>query len=58
MIDHPRGLTTRVADLSQSTVQDTNEMWNQLTSFVEVVLRQVERPRRNLGSTGPPGRAD
>jgi len=25
---------------------------------VRLVLRQVERPRANLGSSGPPGRAD
>lgn len=29
-----------------------------LAEAVEVVLRQVARPRANLGGSGPPGRAD
>jgi hypothetical protein len=29
-----------------------------LADAVQVVLRQVERPRANLGGGGPPGRAD
>lgn len=30
----------------------------ELADAVHIVLRQVERPRVNLGGTGPPGRAD
>ena len=30
----------------------------ELTEAVRLVLRQVERPRVNLGGSGPPGRAD
>ena len=34
-------------------VQDT-----ELTLNIQRILRQVERPRANLGGTGAPGRAD
>ena len=30
----------------------------ELREAVRSVLRQVDRPRANLGGTGPPGRAD
>jgi hypothetical protein len=30
----------------------------ELADAVQLVLRQVERPRANLGGSGPPGRAD
>ena len=30
----------------------------ELAEAVQVVLRQVARPRANLGGSGPPGRAD
>ncbi|MFC7276323.1 hypothetical protein ACFQS1_20210 [Paractinoplanes rhizophilus] len=30
----------------------------ELTEAIRLVLRQVERPRVNLGGSGPPGRAD
>lgn len=30
----------------------------ELLEAVQQVLRQVERPRANLGGSGPPGRAD
>jgi hypothetical protein len=30
----------------------------ELAEAVRVVLRQVARPRANLGGSGPPGRAD
>lgn len=30
----------------------------ELTEAVRLVLSQVERPRVNLGGSGPPGRAD
>jgi len=30
----------------------------ELAEAVQVVLRQVARPRANLGGAGPPGRAD
>ncbi len=29
-----------------------------LTASTDAVLKQVERPRANLGGSGPPGRAD
>jgi hypothetical protein len=29
-----------------------------LAEAIQIVLRQVERPRVNLGAAGPPGRAD
>jgi hypothetical protein len=29
-----------------------------LRPFIEVLYAQVERPRLNIGGTGPPGRAD
>lgn len=30
----------------------------ELAEAIRIVLRQVERPRANLGGSGPPGRAD
>jgi hypothetical protein len=30
----------------------------ELAAAVEAVLHQVERPRANMGGSGPPGRAD
>jgi hypothetical protein len=29
-----------------------------LAEAVQIVLHQVERPRANMGGSGPPGRAD
>lgn len=41
----------RLADLRQDRSPE-------LAAAVETVLRQVEKPRANLGGAGPPGRAD
>nr|WP_221381414.1 hypothetical protein [Actinoplanes polyasparticus] len=35
-----------------------NDPSRELAEAVQVVLRQVARPRANLGGAGPPGRAD
>lgn len=35
-----------------------NDRSQELAEAVQVVLRQVARPRANLGGSGPPGRAD
>ena len=52
-------LTTELLDLSNCFL---SELWTRrgkdISDAVQLVLRQVERPRANLGSSGPPGRAD
>jgi hypothetical protein len=55
----PGDIDTDLVDLSDSSLDD---LWDDrsvdLLANVQTVLRQVERPRANLGGSGPPGRAD
>ncbi|MET0496153.1 MAG: hypothetical protein ABW000_23755 [Actinoplanes sp.] len=52
-------LTTELIDLGDCTLNELRmHQGKDLTEAVRIVLRQVERPRANLGSSGPPGRAD
>jgi hypothetical protein len=51
--------TTELLDLSDCSLNELRtRQGKQLYEAVQLVLRQVERPRANLGSSGPPGRAD
>lgn len=53
------GRETGLADLSDLTVEQVQGLGKRrLADLVATVLRQVDRPRVNLGGTGPPGRAD
>ncbi len=55
----PGELTTEMINLSDCSLHDLRSYRDDdLTAMVETVLRQVERPRSNLGGSGPPGRAD
>lgn len=52
-------LVTELVDLSGVPLSRLRAVGTgELTAQVQRVLRQVERPRANLGSSGPPGRAD
>ncbi|GIJ48489.1 hypothetical protein Val02_53750 [Virgisporangium aliadipatigenens] len=48
---------TEMVDLSQLTLDQLVLRHDELDWLVQGLLKQVERPRYNLG-TGPPGRAD
>jgi hypothetical protein len=50
---------TAVADVSGLRLGDLLKLDDAAVSAsVETVLKQVAKPRRNLGGAGPPGRAD
>lgn len=50
---------TEMLDLSQLTLSELlTFQHDDLADTVERVLKQVARPRFNLGGSGPPGRAD
>jgi hypothetical protein len=52
-------LTTELLDLSDCSLRELRMCQGKdLSEAVQLVLHQVERPRANLGSSGPPGRAD
>ncbi|WP_157436753.1 hypothetical protein [Actinospica robiniae] len=52
------GRESELADLSDLTVEQVRDVKDgPLASILEMTLRQVDRPRTNLGS-GPPGRVD
>jgi len=52
-------LLTELLDVSELSLDDLFALrHDDLTNAVETVLREVVRPRANLGGTGPPGRAD
>jgi hypothetical protein len=52
-------LTTELLDLTEYRLSELRiRPGKDLVEAVQLVLRQVERPRANLGSSGPPGRAD
>jgi hypothetical protein len=53
------GLDTELVDLSEYSVDDILAIPGyQLAPYLDRTLLQVERPRMNLGGSGPPGRAD
>lgn len=53
------GVETQLADLTGLTVEEVRAIRrDRLAPFMESTLRQVERPRANLGGSSPPGRAD
>jgi hypothetical protein len=54
----PEGeVTTEMPDLIRYSLSDLRARQG-LADAVQLVLRQVERPRFNLGGSAPPGRAD
>ena len=57
--DDPADFETELIDLSDQTLDETLGMnGEQLTLDLTRTLKQVSRPRANLGGSGPPGRAD
>jgi hypothetical protein len=58
-VNDPSVIVTQLADLSGLTIDDVQRLSRgRLADHVENTLRQVERPRVNLGGSAPPGRAD
>lgn len=52
-------METLLPNLSGSSLHDLCLTTDpDVLAAVDAVLQQVERPRINLGSSGPPGRAD
>jgi hypothetical protein len=53
------GLTSELLDLGECSLDG---LWvlefDELTTSVDQILRQIVKPRANLGGGGPPGRAD
>jgi hypothetical protein len=49
---------TSLVDLSEISLGHVLHNFDALQGAVELLLNQLERPRYNIGSTGPPGRAD
>jgi hypothetical protein len=55
----PTKLDAELIDLSEYSVIDTLRVpGRRLAPYLNRTLLQIERPRRNLGGSGPPGRAD
>ncbi len=56
---HDNDVTTRMIDLGDCSFEELRKHSSpELDGAIEQVLRQVERPRVNLGASGPPGRVD
>jgi hypothetical protein len=52
-------LESELLDLADHNLRDLRTFHGvEIADAVRTVLKQVERPRTNLGSSGPPGRAD
>lgn len=50
---------TQVVDLTTKSLPDLRHVDEELLRrTMETVKKQIERPRTNLGSSGPPGRTD
>ncbi|MDR7274338.1 hypothetical protein [Catenuloplanes atrovinosus] len=59
MTHRPGDVITELIDLSDCTLRDLRLKDDLVpAAAVRRALRQVERPRANLGGSGPPGRAD
>jgi hypothetical protein len=55
----PADVETDLIDLSELSLAALYQSdGSALTESVETLLEQVDRPRSNLGGTGPPGRVD
>jgi hypothetical protein len=53
------GVGTELVDLTTISLAEFRlNNSRQLVQSTERVLKQTQRPRANLGGTGPPGRAD
>ncbi|HEU5332406.1 MAG TPA: hypothetical protein VFU73_06580 [Actinocrinis sp.] len=58
-MDDSAWLETDMVDLEDYTVDEVHELDQaDLSPSVDIIRQQVERPRANLGGSGPPGRAD
>jgi hypothetical protein len=58
-VEDPAGLDTELIDLSERSVEEILSMsGDQLTPFIEKILKQTGNPRFNVGGSGPPGRVD
>jgi hypothetical protein len=59
-VDHsPADVETELIDLSDVSLTMLRECDRSLLeASLERVLDQVDRPRANIGSSGPPGRVD
>lgn len=51
-------MEAELPDLKGALLTDLPELAAQLKLDVDRVMEQVAKPRVNLGSSGPPGRAD
>ncbi|GAA2669009.1 MULTISPECIES: hypothetical protein [Actinoplanes] len=61
MTTQPRAtfIETDMVSLAGYSLSDLRaDQSRELADAVRSVLKQVERPRANLGGSGPPGRAD
>jgi hypothetical protein len=59
MIARGEATETEMVSLTGFSLRDLRaDRSPELVEAVRLVLRQVERPRVNLGGNGPPGRAD
>jgi hypothetical protein len=54
----PPDVATNLVDLGDRSLDELRDGLGNLRENVERLLSQVARPRVNIGSTGPPGRAD
>lgn len=56
---NPSSVQAELVSLAEYSLGDLRaDRSPELAEAVRMVLRQVERPRTNLGGSGPPGRAD
>lgn len=54
-----KGLRTEMVDVLDIPINNLSSLSDEeLKHAFELVLRQVSKPRANLGSSGPPGRVD
>lgn len=49
---------TALVDLSDASLDQVSRDFDAMQGAVEQLLNQLDRPRFNIGNTGPPGRAD
>jgi hypothetical protein len=55
----PARLDTELIDLTEYSLGDTLDVpEHQFAPYLNRTILQVERPRTNLGRSGPPGRVD
>lgn len=59
-MDHPsEEVRTALIDLTETSFESVRAFdRNLLAPSLDRLLRQIERPRVNIGGSGPPGRVD